>query len=59
MPESSTLIKRAVVRPLLKEGGLDTSQMKDYRPVSNLSFLSKSLESCTEATAGVFGQQKR
>ena len=36
--------KRAVVRPLLKKGGLDTSQMKNYRPVSNLSFLSKSLE---------------
>jgi len=36
--------KRTVVRPLLKKGGLDTSQMKNYRPVSNLSFLSKSLE---------------
>ena len=36
--------KRAVVRPLLKKGGLDTSQMKNYRSVSNLSFLSKSLE---------------
>jgi len=36
--------KRAVVRPLLKKGGLDTSQMKNYRPVSNLPFLSKSLE---------------
>ena len=36
--------KRAVVRPLLKKGGLDTSQMKNYRPVSNLSFLSKLLE---------------
>ena len=36
--------KRAVVRTLLKKGGLDTSQMKNYRPVSNLSFLSKSLE---------------
>ena len=35
--------KRAVVRPLLKDG-LDISQMKNYRPVSNLSFLSKLLE---------------
>ena len=32
--------KQAVVRPLLKKNGLDTSQMKNYRPVSNLSFLS-------------------
>ena len=49
---------RAVVRPLLKKGGLDTSQRKNYRPVSNLSFHSVIGESCTEATAGVFGQQQ-
>jgi len=36
--------KKAVVRPLLKKAGSDTSQMKNYRPVSNLSFLSKLLE---------------
>jgi len=35
--------KQAVVRPLLKSG-LDTAEMKNYRPVSNLSFLSKLLE---------------
>jgi len=33
--------KKAVVRPLLKKRELDVSQMKNYRPVSNLSFLSK------------------
>jgi len=36
--------KKAVVRPLLKKAGSDTSQTKNYRPVSNLSFLSKLLE---------------
>jgi len=36
--------KKAVVRPLLKKAGSDTSQMKNFRPVSNLSFLSKLLE---------------
>jgi len=36
--------KLAVIRPLLKKSGLDPSQMKNYRPVSNLSFLSKLLE---------------
>jgi len=35
--------KKAVVRPLLKNG-LDASQKQTYRPVSNLSFLSKLLE---------------
>jgi len=35
---------KAVVRPLLKKAGSDTSQMKNYRPVSNVSFLSKRLE---------------
>ena len=33
-----------MVRPLLKKRGLDVSQLKNYRPVSNLSFLSKLLE---------------
>jgi len=36
--------KQAVVHPLLKKSGLDASNLKNYRPVSNLSFLSKLLE---------------
>jgi len=36
--------KKAVVCPLLKKAGSDTSQMKNYRPVLNLSFLSRLLE---------------
>lgn len=36
--------KKAVVRPLLKKHGLDASQTKNHRPVSNLPFLSKLLE---------------
>jgi len=36
--------KEAIVRPRLKKTGLDTSERKNYRPVSSLSFLSKLLE---------------
>ena len=36
--------KQAIVRPLLKKSGLDANEMKSYRPVSNLSFISKLLE---------------
>ena len=36
--------KEAVVRPLLKKSGLDANELRNYRPVSNLSFLSKLLE---------------
>jgi len=36
--------KHAIVRTLLKKSGLDASDLKNYRPVSNLSFLSKLLE---------------
>ncbi|KAK3082746.1 hypothetical protein FSP39_004177 [Pinctada imbricata] len=36
--------KQAVVNPLLKKPGLDIENFKNYRPVSNLSFLSKVLE---------------
>ena len=37
--------KTAIIKPLLKKAGLDL-MCKNYRPVSNLSFLSKILEKC-------------
>ena len=37
--------KTAVVKPLLRKPGLDLAK-KNYRPVSNLSFLSKLVERC-------------
>ena len=36
--------KKAVVRPLLKKPRLDPDNLKNYRPVSNLKFISKILE---------------
>lgn len=39
-----SIFKQALVRPLLKKQGLDTDILKNYRPVSNLPFLSKVLE---------------
>jgi len=36
--------KHAIVLPLLKKNGLDKDQLKNYRLVSNLPFLSKLLE---------------
>ena len=38
------LCKSALVRPLIKKSGLDRNQLKNYRPVSNITFLSKLLE---------------
>ena len=37
-------LKQAVIRPLLKKPGLDQNDMKNFRPVSNLPFVSKILE---------------
>ena len=37
-------LKDAVVYPLLKKYGLDPDDLKNYRPVTNLSFLSKLVE---------------
>ena len=37
-------MKRAIITPLLKKPTLDRQLFKNYRPVSNLSFLSKVLE---------------
>ena len=36
--------KSAIVLPLIKKPGLDPQVLKNYRPVSNLSFLSKLIE---------------
>ena len=36
--------KSAIVTPLLKKHSLDPNDLKNYRPVSNLSFMSKLLE---------------
>ena len=39
-----TVFKSAIVRPLLKKPSLDPNCLQKYRPVSNLSFLSKITE---------------
>ena len=36
--------KSSNVIPLIKKPGLDREMLKNYRPVSNLSFLSKAIE---------------
>ncbi|CAJ1082756.1 hypothetical protein KUCAC02_009465 [Xyrichtys novacula] len=37
-------LKTAVIKPLLKKSNLDNSVMNNYRPISNLPFLSKIIE---------------
>ena len=39
-----TAFKKAIVKPLIKKSGLDPETLSNYRPVSNLPFLSKILE---------------
>ena len=36
--------KQAIVTPLLKKAGVDAADITNYRPVSNLTFLSKTVE---------------
>jgi len=36
--------KQAIVMPLLKKAGVDAADMANYRPVSNVTFLSKTVE---------------
>ena len=38
------IFKTALVKPLLKKPSLDPNDLKNYRPVSNLSFISKIIE---------------
>src|SRR5258706_580577 len=46
LPERS---KRAIVRPLLKKRTLDPNDLSSYRPISNLSFVSKVVEKFVDA----------
>jgi len=41
--------KRAIVRPLLKNQSLDPNDPSSYRPISNLSFMSKMVEKVVDA----------
>jgi hypothetical protein len=41
--------KRAIVRPLLKKSSLDVNDPSSYRPISNLSFVSKIVEKVVDA----------
>jgi len=51
--------KEALVRPLLKKVGLDASDQKSFRPVSNLPFLSKLLEGVVQARLQAFLESNR
>ena len=46
--------KQAVVRPLLKKNGLDDSELKNFRPVSNLSFIYMLLEKIVQTRVQAF-----
>ena len=37
-------LKEAIIKPHIKKSNLDTEELKNYRPVSNIHFLSKILE---------------
>ena len=39
-----SVFKEAIIKPLLKKPSLDPNSLKNYRPISNLSFLSKVTE---------------
>ena len=41
-----TKLKAASVRPALKKSGLDSDALSNYRPISNLTYLSKIIEKC-------------
>jgi hypothetical protein len=47
-------MKKAIVKPLLKKPSLDKEVMKNYRPVSNLSFVSKITEKAAMAQVSKF-----
>ena len=55
MPKS---LKTALIRPLLKKSGLDSDILKNYGPVSNLTFISKVIEKAVFREAQLTFNQK-
>ena len=51
-------LKRAIVKPLLKNADLDRECLKNYRPVSNLSCLSKIIEKVVASRLHSYLNQK-
>ena len=47
-------LKTALVRPSIKSLGLDSEILSNYRPISNLSFLSKIIEKCVSKQLGSY-----
>ena len=41
-------LKKALVRPVIKDENGDINSLKNYRPISNLPFVSKILEKCVQ-----------
>ena len=52
-----SVFKAAHVRPLLKKPTMDPHELQNYRPVSNLPYVSKLLEHCTFSRLLAFLQQ--
>ena len=46
--------KHAIVTPLLKKPGLDTADLGNYHPISNLSFMSKVVERAVAYWTNIF-----
>ncbi len=52
------VLKTAVIRPTLKKPNLDKESIQNYRPISNLSFLSKVLERLVFSCLLMYMQEK-
>ncbi len=51
--------KLAVIKPLIQKPQLDPCELANYRPISNLSFMSKMLEQVVSAQLCFFLQKKK
>ena len=47
-------LKVAVIKPLLKKPDLETDKLENYRPISNLPFLSKLLEKAIDRQLSIY-----
>ena len=49
-----TCLKRSLIHPLLKKQDLDRENLKNYRPIANIPFLSKVIEKAVVSQINIY-----
>jgi len=58
-PLLSKDLKATIIKPLIKKPQLNTNKLENYRPISNLPFMSKIIEKCIHSVVLILAKKKK